>query len=72
MKKSIRQVTTSILIAVMLLLPGCANKEPDMVEQSPNTEGQTAPAAPAEEAEHRTDHGALSGRGDNTARGFFL
>ena len=43
MKKSIRQVTTSILIAVMLLLPGCANKEPDMVEQSPNTEGQTAP-----------------------------
>ena len=52
MKKSIRQVTTSILIAVMLLLPGCANKEPDMVEQSPNTEGQTAPAAPAEEAEN--------------------
>lgn len=52
MKKSIRQITTSILIAVMLLLPGCASKEPDPVEQSPNTEGQTAPAAPAEEAEN--------------------
>lgn len=52
MKKMIRRVTACILITMMLLLPGCANKESDTAEQSPNTEGETASATSAKEADN--------------------